>query len=76
MAEEQQENQTKPVPPNGCRWCGIEAQVHFRRWKPPAGWHQWEAPTNEQRKERMIARRLQQESKSGEYQALSLRPTL
>jgi hypothetical protein len=43
--------------PNGCRWCGIPKRPHFQQWKPPAGWHQWEPPTQEQIKERMLARR-------------------
>lgn len=43
--------------PNGCRWCGIEQREHMQRWKPPAGWHKWEAPTDVQRLARMRARR-------------------
>jgi hypothetical protein len=43
--------------PNGCRWCGLAEAEHYQRWKPPIGWHGWTAPTNEQRKERMFARR-------------------
>lgn len=45
--------------PSGCRWCGLEARGHAQRWKPPVGWHKWEPPTPEQRKERMLARRRQ-----------------
>lgn len=44
--------------PNGCKWCGIEERSHYRRWKPPTGLHLWEAPTDEQRKNRMTTRRL------------------
>lgn len=43
--------------PNGCRWCGVTEREHYRRWKLPAGWHQWEPPTDEQRKSRMLERR-------------------
>lgn len=43
--------------PGGCRWCGVEEREHMQRWKPPVGWHKWEPPTLEQRKERMKARR-------------------
>lgn len=43
--------------PGGCRWCGVEEREHMQRWKPPVGWHTWEPPTLEQRKERMRARR-------------------
>ncbi|GGM93454.1 hypothetical protein GCM10011609_33720 [Lentzea pudingi] len=43
--------------PNGCRWCGVVQREHARRWTPPTGWHQWEPPTDEQRKHRMLARR-------------------
>lgn len=43
--------------PSGCRWCGVDEREHMQRWKPPVGWHTWEPPTQEQRKERMKARR-------------------
>lgn len=43
--------------PSGCRHCGIDQREHARRWKPPAGWHQWTAPTQQQIKDRMLARR-------------------
>ncbi|PBC69670.1 hypothetical protein BX265_7008 [Streptomyces sp. TLI_235] len=43
--------------PNGCRWCGIAERVHARQWVEGAGWHAWAAPTAEQRKARMKARR-------------------
>nr|PPQ62083.1 hypothetical protein C5F59_39680 [Streptomyces sp. QL37] len=43
--------------PSGCRWCGIEARSHARQWVEAVGWHVWETPTDEQRKERMRARR-------------------
>ncbi|EFL29376.1 hypothetical protein SSOG_09090 [Streptomyces himastatinicus ATCC 53653] len=43
--------------PMGCRWCGLDKRPHFQQWKPPVGWHQWTQPTQEQIKERMLARR-------------------
>jgi hypothetical protein len=45
------------TPPNGCRWCGIGQYEHAQRWMPEVGWHAWAAPTDEQRKARMKARR-------------------
>jgi hypothetical protein len=45
------------INPNGCRWCGIDRRPHFQQWKPPVGWHQWEQPTQQQIKDRMLARR-------------------
>jgi hypothetical protein len=45
--------------PNGCRWCGVSERQHYGRWKSGVGWHQWVAPTDEQRKERMRERRRQ-----------------
>ncbi|MEU8469556.1 hypothetical protein AB0F30_16810 [Streptomyces sp. NPDC029006] len=43
--------------PMGCRWCGIDQRPHARQWKPPVGWHAWEQPTQQQIKDRMLARR-------------------
>ncbi|APU38459.1 hypothetical protein BSL84_34185 [Streptomyces sp. TN58] len=43
--------------PGGCRWCGIDARIHARQWVESVGWHVWQTPTDEQRKERMRARR-------------------
>ncbi|MEU6168040.1 hypothetical protein [Streptomyces tanashiensis] len=43
--------------PSACRWCGIEERAHFQQWKAPVGWHTWQAPTQEQIKARMVARR-------------------
>ena len=52
------EEAAAPIPtPNGCRWCGLDARGHFRRWKEPVGWHKWTPPTDGQRKERMLARK-------------------
>lgn len=56
--------------PSGCRWCGIEQREHMQRWKPPVGWHEWAAPTLEQRKERMWARRGKGRPQAGGGQAL------
>lgn len=58
--------------PNGCRWCGIDERAHARQWVEDAGWHAWAAPTGEQRKARMRARRgarLGQNALSGNDQA-------
>lgn len=62
-------------PPDGCRWCGIQARTHFQRWEPPVGWHTWEAPTAEQRKARMLARRAKR-SQPSKGTALIFRPAL
>lgn len=45
------------VDPNACRWCGIARRGHGRQWTDQAGWHQWEQPTQDQIKARMLARR-------------------
>lgn len=57
MTDERSTSDLLMPAPDGCRWCGLEAREHAQRWKPPVGWHKWEPPTLEQRKERMIARR-------------------
>lgn len=43
--------------PNGCRWCGLDARVHYGQYDPAVGWHTWTVPTDRQRKARMLARR-------------------
>ena len=43
--------------PNGCRHCGIPERQHYRQWKAPVGWHQWQKPTSAQILARMKARR-------------------
>jgi len=43
--------------PGGCQHCGIPERQHYQRWKPPADWHQWTAPTDAQILARMKARR-------------------
>lgn len=47
----------EPQPPSACRFCGVAAREHMQRWSPEAGWHTWTAPTSEQIKGRMLARR-------------------
>lgn len=44
------------IPPNACSQCGVGEQVHGQRYGI-GGWHTWIAPTDRQRKERMLARR-------------------
>lgn len=47
------------APVNGCRYCGIPYRpMHAQRWTDGVGWHGWTAPTQEQIKARMIARRV------------------
>lgn len=43
--------------PNGCQHCGIARRAHFQHWRPAVGWHTWTAPSQQQIKERMRARR-------------------
>ena len=46
------------LPLDGCRWCGvITKHEHAQRWAPEPGWHKWTPLTQEQIKERMLARR-------------------
>ncbi|MFE5958902.1 hypothetical protein [Streptomyces rubiginosohelvolus] len=49
-------HQTAPNP-DGCRWCGVQAGNHGRRYVSSHGMHAWEQPTNAQRLARMRARR-------------------
>ncbi|MEU9703026.1 hypothetical protein [Streptomyces sp. NPDC047981] len=49
-----------PASPNGCRWCGIDQRTHARQYTEQAGWHAYQAPTQEQVKTRMRARRTPQ----------------
>jgi hypothetical protein len=61
-----QDPQESPVPgprvatPDGCRFCGITQRVHGRQHVPEQGWHAWMAPTDQQRLDRMRARRDQE----------------
>ncbi|KOG21759.1 hypothetical protein ADK36_12295 [Streptomyces viridochromogenes] len=43
--------------PYGCTYCGVEKRSHGRRYIGGAGMHAWERPTDEQVKDRMLARR-------------------
>lgn len=43
--------------PFGCALCGVEKRSHGRRYIGGAGMHAWERPTDEQVKDRMLARR-------------------
>jgi hypothetical protein len=46
--------------PNACRYCGIPERTHYRQIASPerGGAHTWVEPTDAQRKERMLARRV------------------
>jgi hypothetical protein len=48
--------------PSACTHCGIPRRRHFQRWRDGVGWHKWIAPTQDQIKERMLARRAAKES--------------
>ena len=59
--------------PGGCRYCVIEQRDHARRWSSSrgddgeqVGWHQWTQPTDEQVKERMLARHTAEGGHAGE----------
>ncbi|MFE0819115.1 hypothetical protein [Streptomyces sp. NPDC058847] len=43
--------------PYGCAHCGVVQRVHGRRYMTGAGMHGWERPSEEQVKDRMLARR-------------------
>jgi len=58
-----------PVEPSACRFCDVPEREHMQRWKWGVGWHVWAAPTQDQRKERMLARRDAALDQSGEGQA-------
>jgi hypothetical protein len=45
------------ITPSACRHCGVERREHAQRWTEDAGWHVWTAPTQQQIKDRMKARR-------------------
>jgi hypothetical protein len=47
------------LPLDGCQYCGVITKYqHFQRWAPqPVGWHEWMPLTQQQIKERMLARR-------------------
>ncbi|MEV8248108.1 hypothetical protein AB0R01_30695 [Streptomyces rochei] len=43
--------------PMGCAACGIERRDHGRQHTKAAGWHTWQQPSQQQIKDRMLARR-------------------
>ncbi len=45
------------VEPSACRVCGLPERGHCQRWSKAVGWHKWLAPTQDQIKARMHARR-------------------
>lgn len=45
------------VEPSACTHCGVPRHDHFQRWSREVGWHKWTAPSQEQIKARMLARR-------------------
>lgn len=54
------ESPEKNVPctdPTACQHCRIPQATHARQHTELVGWHQWTAPTPEQTKGRMLARR-------------------
>lgn len=54
---------TAPLPsPGGCLHCGIEKHDHVQRGARDVGRHGWTAPTTEQIRERMLARRIAQQA--------------
>jgi len=40
-------------PPNGCRWCGYTKLAHGQQYTS-GRWHRWTAPTDAQRKARLL----------------------
>jgi hypothetical protein len=50
-------NHEAATDPSACRHCPETERGHFQRWTDPVGWHRWTAPTQEQIKARMTARR-------------------
>jgi len=47
----------EPIEPYGCTVCGVPKSQHGRRWHPAVEVHQWQQPTQQQIKDRMLARR-------------------
>jgi hypothetical protein len=45
------------APPNGCKWCGYLPENHGRRALNTPEIHLWTAPSDSQRKERLLQRR-------------------
>jgi hypothetical protein len=50
--------------PMGCRWCSIDQHGHGRQYVEPIGWHQWQPPTQQQIKNRMLARRAERNDRA------------
>lgn len=45
---------SRPIPVvNGCHWCGVPQRDHAQRWHVDGRWHNWVAPTDQQRLERL-----------------------
>jgi hypothetical protein len=58
------------IVPSACRWCDVPEQEHLQRWSAEyravhgtTGWHVYEQPTEEQRRQRMLARRASVDTK-------------
>lgn len=45
------------IAPDGCTWCDRDQRAHSIEWTDVVGYHTWVAPSTEQRKQRMLARR-------------------
>lgn len=45
------------VAPDACTWCDRDQRSHSIEWADAVGYHSWIAPTMDQRKQRMLARR-------------------
>lgn len=43
--------------PAACRHCHLTERTHGRQYTAAAGWHPWTPPTDQQRLNRMRARR-------------------
>lgn len=55
--------------PHGCKYCGEAERSHGRQYVIGAGLHAWERPTDEQVKDRMLARRVARFSSNSEHLA-------
>lgn len=49
--------ETEMVTPGACMWCDREERTHSIEWNDVVGYHNWIAPTTEQRKQRILAGR-------------------
>lgn len=59
MGEESRNKIALKSAPNGCRWCGVEKEKHSTDWAEEVQYHVWVAPTDAQRKARILARAAQ-----------------